>query len=78
MDASPGGEPPAPVAASGESFLTCQKLATYVAPTTAFGLAAIAASLIGPGVARSAWMEAISPLTDFSFDFHDLRLMPTE
>jgi len=23
-------------------------------------------------------MEAISPLTDFSFDFHDLRLAPVK
>lgn len=28
------------------------------------------------GAVREARMEAISPLTDFSFDFHDLRLTP--
>lgn len=28
------------------------------------------------GAIREARMEAISPLTDFSFDFHDLRLAP--
>lgn len=28
------------------------------------------------GSVREARMEAISPLTDFSFDFHDLRLLP--
>jgi CubicO group peptidase (beta-lactamase class C family) len=28
------------------------------------------------GAIREARMEAISPLTDFSFDFHDLRLTP--
>lgn len=28
------------------------------------------------GTLREARMEAISPLTDFSFDFHDLRLTP--
>lgn len=28
------------------------------------------------GTIREARMEAISPLTDFSFDFHDLRLTP--
>ncbi len=30
------------------------------------------------GDIREARMEAISPLTDFSFDFHDLRLVPVE
>jgi len=30
------------------------------------------------GGIREARMEAISPLTDFSFDFHDLRLAPVE
>ena len=30
------------------------------------------------GTIREARMEAISPLTDFSFDFHDLRLTPVE
>jgi CubicO group peptidase (beta-lactamase class C family) len=30
------------------------------------------------GSVREARMEAISPLTDFSFDFHDLRLAPVE
>ncbi|MEL1264676.1 serine hydrolase [Pseudoxanthomonas putridarboris] len=30
------------------------------------------------GSLREARMEAISPLTDFSFDFHDLRLAPVE
>jgi CubicO group peptidase (beta-lactamase class C family) len=30
------------------------------------------------GAIREARMEAISPLTDFSFDFHDLRLTPVE
>ena len=30
------------------------------------------------GAVREARMEAISPLTDFSFDFHDLRLAPVE
>lgn len=30
------------------------------------------------GAIREARMEAISPLTDFSFDFHDLRLAPVE
>jgi CubicO group peptidase (beta-lactamase class C family) len=30
------------------------------------------------GTIREARMEAISPLTDFSFDFHDLRLAPVE
>ncbi|QOW23546.1 serine hydrolase [Lysobacter sp. H23M47] len=28
------------------------------------------------GAVREARMQAISPLTDFSFDFHDLRLVP--
>ncbi|MGY0611196.1 serine hydrolase [Luteimonas sp. A501] len=28
------------------------------------------------GKVREARMEAVSPLTDFSFDFHDLRLVP--
>ncbi len=30
------------------------------------------------GAIREARMEAISPLTDFSFDFHDLRLTPAK
>ena len=30
------------------------------------------------GKVREVRMEAISPLTDFSFDFHDLRLAPVE
>jgi CubicO group peptidase (beta-lactamase class C family) len=30
------------------------------------------------GKVREVRMEAISPLTDFSFDFHDLRLVPVE
>ena len=30
------------------------------------------------GKPREARMEAVSPLTDFSFDFHDLRLAPVE
>lgn len=30
------------------------------------------------GAVREARIEAISPLTDFSFDFHDLRLMPVK
>jgi CubicO group peptidase (beta-lactamase class C family) len=30
------------------------------------------------GDIREARMEAISPLTDFSFDFHDLRLVPVK
>jgi len=30
------------------------------------------------GKVRGVRMEAISPLTDFSFDFHDLRLAPVE
>ncbi|MFC0677638.1 serine hydrolase [Lysobacter korlensis] len=30
------------------------------------------------GRVREVRMEAISPLTDFSFDFHDLRLVPVE
>ena len=33
-------------------------------------------SLTPDGAIREARMEAISPLTDFSFDFHDLRLAP--
>jgi len=33
-------------------------------------------ALTPDGKVREARMEAISPLTDFSFDFHDLRLMP--
>ena len=28
------------------------------------------------GAIREMRMEAVSPLTDFSFDFHDLRLAP--
>jgi CubicO group peptidase (beta-lactamase class C family) len=35
-------------------------------------------SLEPDGTIREARMEAISPLTDFSFDFHDLRLAPVE
>ena len=35
-------------------------------------------SLKPDGGIREARMEAISPLTDFSFDFHDLRLTPVE
>jgi CubicO group peptidase (beta-lactamase class C family) len=35
-------------------------------------------SLKPDGGIREARMEAISPLTDFSFDFHDLRLVPVE
>ena len=35
-------------------------------------------SLKPDGGIREARMEAISPLTDFSFDFHDLRLAPVE
>jgi CubicO group peptidase (beta-lactamase class C family) len=30
------------------------------------------------GVIREVRMQAISPLTDFSFDFHDLRLVPID
>ncbi len=30
------------------------------------------------GTIREARMEAVSPLTDFSFDFHDLRLTPVK
>ncbi len=33
-------------------------------------------ALDADGGIREARMEAISPLTDFSFDFHDLRLVP--
>ena len=33
-------------------------------------------SLSPDGAIREARMEAISPLTDFSFDFQDLRLAP--
>jgi len=33
-------------------------------------------ALTPDGAIREARMEAISPLTDFSFDFHDLRLAP--
>ena len=33
-------------------------------------------ALTPDGAVREARMEAISPLTDFSFDFHDLRLTP--
>lgn len=35
-------------------------------------------SLKPDGGIHEARMEAISPLTDFSFDFHDLRLVPVE
>lgn len=35
-------------------------------------------SLDHDGKVREARMEAVSPLTDFSFDFHDLRLAPVE
>ena len=35
-------------------------------------------ALTPDGKIREARMEAISPLTDFSFDFHDLRLVPVE
>ncbi|GGK10491.1 serine hydrolase [Luteimonas terricola] len=35
-------------------------------------------SLDHDGKVREARMEAVSPLTDFSFDFHDLRLKPVE
>ncbi|WP_123769413.1 serine hydrolase [Vulcaniibacterium tengchongense] len=33
-------------------------------------------ALTPDGAVREARMEAVSPLTDFSFDFHDLRLTP--
>ncbi len=33
-------------------------------------------ALTPDGAIREARMEAVSPLTDFSFDFHDLRLAP--
>ncbi len=33
-------------------------------------------SLDADGGVREVRMEAVSPLTDFSFDFHDLRLVP--
>jgi hypothetical protein len=33
-------------------------------------------SLDHDGKVREVRMEAVSPLTDFSFDFHDLRLVP--
>jgi CubicO group peptidase (beta-lactamase class C family) len=36
----------------------------------------LAFSLDADGAVREARMEAISPQTDFSFDFHDLRLVP--
>lgn len=35
-------------------------------------------ALTPDGAIREARMEAISPLTDFSFDFHDLRLVPVK
>ena len=35
-------------------------------------------ALTPDGAIREARMEAISPLTDFSFDFHDLRLAPVQ
>lgn len=35
-------------------------------------------SLDHDGKVREARMEAVSPLTDFSFDFHDLRLVPAD
>lgn len=35
-------------------------------------------ALTPDGEIREARMEAISPLTDFSFDFHDLRLAPVK
>jgi CubicO group peptidase (beta-lactamase class C family) len=35
-------------------------------------------SLDPDGAVRDVRMEAISPLTDFSFDFHDLRLVPVD
>jgi len=35
-------------------------------------------ALTPDGEIREARMEAISPLTDFSFDFHDLRLVPVK
>lgn len=35
-------------------------------------------SLDADGKVREGRMEAISPLTDFSFDFQDLRLKPVE
>ena len=35
-------------------------------------------ALDADGGIREARMEAISPLTDFSFDFQDLRLVPVD
>ncbi len=35
-------------------------------------------ALTPDGAIREVRMEAVSPLTDFSFDFHDLRLAPVE
>ncbi|MCI4569355.1 serine hydrolase [Lysobacter sp. CFH 32150] len=35
-------------------------------------------ALTPDGAVREARMEAISPLTDFSFDFHDLKLAPVK
>ena len=35
-------------------------------------------SLDADGQVQEARMEAVSPMTDFSFDFHDLRLLPVE
>jgi len=35
-------------------------------------------SLDPDGDIREARMEAISPMTDFSFDFHHLRLAPEQ
>jgi CubicO group peptidase (beta-lactamase class C family) len=38
----------------------------------------VAFALDADGKPREARMEAVSPLTDFSFDFHDLRLAPVK
>lgn len=35
-------------------------------------------ALDADGAVRDVRMEAVSPLTDFSFDFHDLRLVPVD
>ena len=35
-------------------------------------------ALDADGDVREVRMEAVSPLTDFSFDFHHLRLVPVE
>ena len=42
------------------------------------GISVTNLSLLKTGKVRGVRMEAISPLTDFSFDFHDLRLAPVE